>query len=111
AFIADLVGTGHLGEARAARIADAAVTRAYRERVPPALILGIMLTENDVFKPTARSRVGAVGLMQIMPNVWRPTLGKIFGTDLRDDATNIKYGVFVLRWMHDNVPEELSPGA
>ncbi|MBA3889729.1 MAG: lytic transglycosylase domain-containing protein [Gemmatimonadaceae bacterium] len=111
AFVQDLVGTGRVTEARATRIADAAVTRAYRERVPPALILGIMLTENDLFKPTARSKVGAVGLMQIMPNVWRPTLGKIFGTDLRDDATNIKYGVFVLRWMHDGVPGELGPGA
>lgn len=111
AFVQDLLATGHLTPVRAARIADAAVTRAYRERVPPALILGILLTENDVFKPTARSRVGAVGLMQIMPKVWRPTLGKVFGTDLRDDATNVKYGVFVLRWMHDGVPEQLGPGA
>lgn len=111
AFARDLLGTGRMTEARATKIADAAVTRAYRERVPPALILGIMLTENDLFKPTARSRVGAVGLMQIMPNVWRPTLGKIFGTDLRDDATNVKYGVFVLRWMHDGIPGELGPGA
>ena len=111
AFVEDLVGTGRMSRARAVTIADAAVTRAYRERVPPALILGIMLTENDAFKPTARSRVGAVGLMQIMPRVWRPTLGKIFGTDLRDDATNVKYGVFVLRWMHDGVPEQLGPSA
>ena len=111
AFVEDLVGTGRLSRTRATRIADAAVTRAYRERVPPALILGVMLTENDAFKPTARSRVGAVGLMQIMPKVWKPTLGRIFGHDLKDDATNVKYGVFVLRWMHDGVPAELSPGA
>lgn len=111
AFADDLMGTGHLSRARAETIAEVAVTRAYRERVPPALILGVMLTENDAFKPTARSRVGAVGLMQIMPKVWRPTLGKHFGTDLRDDATNVKYGVFVLSWMHDGVPEELSPAA
>lgn len=111
AFAGDLMGTGHLSRARATTIADVAVTRAYRERVPPALILGVMLTENDAFKPTARSKVGAVGLMQIMPNVWRPTLGKIFGTNLRDDATNVKYGVFVLRWMHDGVPELLGPSA
>lgn len=111
AFARDLVATGHMSMARATRIADAAVTRAYRERVPPALILGIMLTENDLFKPTARSSVGAVGLMQIMPNVWRPTLGKIFGTDLRDDATNVKYGVFILRWVHDGIPDELGPRA
>lgn len=111
AFVQDLMKTGHMKRARAVTIADAAVTRAYRERVPPALILGIMMTENDLFKPTARSSVGAVGLMQIMPNVWRPTLGKVFGTDLRDDATNVKYGVFVLRWIHDRVPEQLSPAS
>lgn len=111
AFVADLVRTGRLSMERATRIAETAVTRAYRERIPPALILGVMMTENDAFKPRARSRVGAVGLMQIMPKVWRPTLGKIFGTDLSDDATNLKYGVFILRWMHDGVPEELGPGA
>lgn len=111
AFAADLMRTGRLTVARATRIAETAVTRAYRERIPPALILGVMLTENDAFKPRARSRVGAVGLMQIMPKVWRPTLGRIFGTDLSDDATNVKYGVFILRWMHDGVPEEMSPSA
>ena len=111
AFTADLLRTGRISAERAERIAETAVTRAYRERIPPALILGVMLTENDAFKPRARSRAGAVGLMQIMPRVWRPTLGKIFGTDLRDDATNVKYGVFILRWMHDGVPDELSPAA
>ena len=111
AFVADLMQTGRLTSSRAERIAEAAVTRAYRERIPPALVLGVMLTENDAFKPRARSRVGAVGLMQIMPKVWRPTLGKVFGTDLSDDATNVKYGVFILRWMHDGVPEEMSPAA
>lgn len=111
AFAADLLRTGRLTRERADRIAATAVTRAYRERIPPALILGVLLTENDAFKPRARSRAGAVGLMQIMPRVWRPTLGKVFGTDLSDDATNVKYGVFILRWMHDGVPEELGPAA
>jgi hypothetical protein len=111
AFAQDLLRTGRITARRAGRIAEAAVTRAYRERLPPALILGVMLTENDAFKPRARSKVGAVGLMQIMPKVWRPTLGKVFGTDLSDDATNVKYGVFILRWMHDGVPDELGPSA
>lgn len=111
AFMNDLLRTGRLSKARALRIADAAVTRAYRERIPPALVLGVMLTENDAFKPSARSKVGAIGLMQIMPKAWRPTLGPIFGRDLKDDATNVKYGVFILRWMHDGVPNQLSAAA
>lgn len=111
AFTADLLRTGRISAERAERIAETAVTRAYRERLPPALVLGVMLTENDAFKPRARSRAGAVGLMQIMPRIWRPTLGDHFGTDLRDDATNVKYGVFILRWMHDGVPDQLSPAA
>lgn len=97
AFVTDLLGTGKLTPERASRIADAAVRQAYTERVPPALVLGVMLTENDEFKPTARSKVGAVGLMQIMPKQWRTrTLRERFGTNLRDDATNVKYGVFIL---------------
>jgi len=111
AFVRDLMRTGHLKEPRARKIADAAVTRAYRERIPPALVLGVMLTENDAFKPSARSKVGAIGLMQIMPKVWRPTLGEVFGRDLKDDATNVKYGVFILRWSHDGVPGQLNPTA
>jgi hypothetical protein len=107
AFAADLVRTGKVGSERAARIADAAVRQAYAERVPPALVLGVMMLENDEFKPKARSKVGAVGLMQIMPTVWRPTLGKKFGRNLHDDATNVKYGVFILGHLARQQPGEM----
>jgi hypothetical protein len=107
AFTADLLRTGKLSQARAARIADAAVRQAYTERVPPALVLGVMMLENDEFKPSAKSKVGAVGLMQIMPAVWRPTLGRKFGRDLSDDATNVKYGVFILGHLARAVPDEM----
>lgn len=109
AFASDLLATGKLTPIRATRIADAAVRQAYRDRIPPALVLGVMLAENDDFKPTGRSRVGAVGLMQIMPRIWRPTLGRKFGTDLKDDATNVRYGVFILRVMHDEAGKALEP--
>ena len=107
AFAADLLRTGKLSATRASRIADAAVRQAYAERVPPALVLGVMLLENDEFKPRARSKVGAVGLMQIMPAVWRPTLGRKFGRDLHDDATNVRYGVFILGHLAREVPDEM----
>jgi len=106
AFAADLLRTGKLSPERANRIADAAVRSAYAERVPPALVLGVMMLENDEFKPRARSKVGAVGLMQVMPAVWRPTLGRRFGRDLHDDATNVRYGVFILGHLARQQPGE-----
>jgi soluble lytic murein transglycosylase-like protein len=96
AFAMDLMGTGKVGVARALALADVAVREAYRRQVPPALVLGVMLTENDEVKSTARSPQGAVGLMQIHPRPWRPALGKLFGMNLRNDTTNLRYGIFIL---------------
>jgi hypothetical protein len=111
AFAQDLLATGRLSSARAWRIADAAVRQAYALQIPPALVLGVMLTENTTLKPTARSNVGALGLMQIMPRLWKPVLGRRYGRDLRDDATNVRYGIYILRYMHNRVPRYLGPDA
>ena len=98
-FMRDLLRTGKVNESRAWRLADVAVSEAYRRRLPPALVLGVMLTENDELKSTARSRVGAVGLMQIHARSWRSALGRMFGTNLRNDTTNLRYGVYILSYM------------
>jgi soluble lytic murein transglycosylase-like protein len=95
----DLVRTGRVGPDRARSLADVAVREAYTRKIPPALVLGVMMTENDTFKSTARSNVGAVGLMQIMPRIWTSTLGRKFGTNLRADSTNLKYGIWILGWL------------
>jgi soluble lytic murein transglycosylase-like protein len=95
AFVTDLLRTGKVTSARAWEIADVAVREAYRRRVPPALVLGVMLTENDELKSTARSRVGAIGLMQVHPRPWK-NLRKLFGSNLKTDSTNLKYGIFIL---------------
>jgi hypothetical protein len=97
AFAADLRRTGNIGTERADSIARVAVREAYHRRIPPALVLGVMLTENDAFKPSARSKVGAMGLMQIMPRMWTPNLGPILGRNLKDDETNLRYGVYILK--------------
>lgn len=97
AFATDLRETGNIGTDRADSIARVAVREAYHRRIPPALVLGVMLTENDQFKPSARSRVGALGLMQIMPRMWTPNLGPILGRNLKDDETNLRYGVYILK--------------
>lgn len=97
AFAEDLMRTGAVTEVRADSLADAAVREAYVRRVPPALVLGVMLTENDELKSNARSKVGAIGLMQIHPRPWR-SLRERFGSNLRDDRTNLKYGVYILSY-------------
>jgi hypothetical protein len=96
AFAEDLLATGAVDEERADELASYAVREAYVRRVPPALVLGVMLTENRGLASSARSNVGAVGLMQIHAPAWKRSLGKLFGTNLRDDETNLRYGVFIL---------------
>jgi hypothetical protein len=96
AFASDLVNTGRVDTARADSLATFAVREAYKQRIPPALVFGVLMTENATFKSKAKSNVGAVGLMQVYPKYWVPTLGKKFGRDLRNDETNLRYGVHIL---------------
>jgi hypothetical protein len=97
AFAADLVRTGRMSRARADSIATYAVREGHIRGIPPALIFGLMLTENATFVSRATSNVGAIGLMQIYPKYWVKPLGKQFGTDLQRDETNIKYGVYIMQ--------------
>ena len=110
AFAADLRGTGKIDGYRADSIAAVAVREAYHRRIPPALVLGVMLTENDRFKSHARSNVGALGLMQIMPRMWTPNLGPILGKNLRDDETNVRYGVYILKHFAKRTADSLDAG-
>ena len=110
AFAADLRGTGRIDGDRVDSIARVAVREAYHRRIPPALVLGVMLTENDRFKSHARSKVGALGLMQVMPRLWTPNLGPILGKDLRDDETNVRYGVYILKHFAKATSDTLDAG-
>jgi soluble lytic murein transglycosylase-like protein len=103
-FAMDLLRTGKLNLERARSLADVAVREAYTRKIPPALVLGVMLTENDELKSSARSRVGAVGLMQVHPSPWRNLRHK-FGANVRTDSTNLKYGVFILGWVAGKASE------
>jgi hypothetical protein len=98
-FMRDLLRTGKVKESRAWSLADVAVREAYKRRLPPALVLGVMLTENDELKSSARSSVGAVGLMQVHGSAWRRALGRMFGTNLHNDTTNLRYGIYILGYM------------
>jgi len=98
AFVDDLLRTGKVHSDRAWEIADIAVREAYTRRVPPALVLGVMLTENDELKSSARSSVGAVGLMQVYQRPWQG-LRRLFGSNLHSDSTNLKYGIYILGFL------------
>jgi hypothetical protein len=115
AFASDLVHTGRVDSARADTIAFYAVREAYIRGIPPAVIFGVMLTENAVFASNATSNVGAVGLMQVYPKVWLKELSSKFGKDLKTDSTNLKYGTFILsRYINAKgkpaVPGDVSKG-
>lgn len=95
-FAASLVKTGRMTQARADSISYYAVRESYRYGIPPAVVFGVMLTENAMFVSSAMSNVGAVGLMQVYPKIWLKELRHKFGSDLASDSTNIKYGIYIL---------------
>jgi hypothetical protein len=96
-FFEDVMRLKQVDSARADSIAHFAVREAYRRGISPAIIFGVMLTENSRFISNATSNVGAVGLMQVYPKIWlTKEMTKLFGKDLATDSTNVKYGVFIL---------------
>jgi hypothetical protein len=71
------------------------VEESYRRGVDPAMVTAILLVESGG-KPTARSPVGARGLMQVMPlwaGKWRGC-----GVDLYDITDNLCNGTSILAW-------------
>lgn len=77
------------------RIADALVEQGEREHIDPALLIGVLLTEDATLDPHARSSVGARGLMQVMPlhsGKWG-----CGSKDLFDVESNICHGVQILK--------------
>lgn len=78
----------------ATRIAVALVRESHRTGLDTRLLLAVLLVENPWLDPAARSSVGAVGLMQVMPfhaGGWRCD-----GTDLTDPEVNICHGARIL---------------
>lgn len=71
-----------------------------RYAIDPYLVAGLIRQES-VFNPTAISRVGARGLMQLMPTTARQVarrqgIGQVTAADLYNPVMNIKLGVFYL---------------
>lgn len=77
------------------RVARAVVREAERHRIEPALLTGVLLVENVRLDTTVRSRVGATGLMQVMPfHAGRYGCG---GRNLRELDANVCHGARILR--------------
>jgi len=79
----------------ARRIASAIVVQGGKKNIDPALLVGVLLTEDAKLDPNAKSSVGARGLMQVMPF----HAGKWAGctsTDLFAIDSNICHGVSIL---------------
>lgn len=86
-----------MSSATAQVVASVAVVEADRQRIPPALVFGVMQQESQ-FNPLARSSKGALGLMQVMPSAWlTPALVQQYGHDLTNPLTNVRFGVHALR--------------
>ena len=111
AFAADLVKTGRMDQARADSIAFYAVRESYLNGVPPAVVFGVMLTENALFVSGAMSNVGAVGLMQVYPKIWLKALSNKFGKDVATDSTNLKYGIYILSQYIKSDSGKVTPSA
>ncbi len=79
----------------ARRIASAIVVQGGKKNIDPALLVGVLVTEDAKLDPKAKSSVGARGLMQVMPF----HAGKWAGctsTDLFAIDSNICHGVSIL---------------
>jgi soluble lytic murein transglycosylase-like protein len=79
----------------ARKIASAIVVQGGKKHIDPALLVGVVLTEDAKLDPQAKSFVGARGLMQVMPF----HAGKWAGcpsTDLFAIDNNICHGVSIL---------------
>lgn len=76
---------------------------ARRHEVDAALIKAVIRTES-YFNPNATSRVGASGLMQLMPQ----TAAKYGVTDLYSPRQNIEAGVKHLKYLLQRYPDQLA---
>ncbi|HEX6559439.1 MAG TPA: lytic transglycosylase domain-containing protein, partial [Longimicrobiales bacterium] len=89
----------------ARRISWPLVQEAQRRGVDPATVAAVLLVESEG-NPTARSSVGARGLMQVMPGwagQWRGC-----GRDLYDIEDNLCNGTSILAWYLESHGDERS---
>lgn len=77
------------------RVADALVHEGHKQNINPELLVGVLLTEDPELNPSARSHVGATGLMQVMP--FHGGKWGCGSNDLYNIESNICHGVKILK--------------
>jgi soluble lytic murein transglycosylase-like protein len=94
-LVARLLTANGATRERALPAAAAIVKYARLHALDPLLVVGVIGAENASLKPRARSRVGARGVMQVMPS-WRRDI-RDCGDDLRLIHVNVCFGTRILR--------------
>lgn len=84
------------------RIAGVLVDEGKRRNIDPALLVGVLLTEDATLDTMARSNVGARGLMQVMPE-HRGKWG-CGSSNLFDIQSNICHGASILQDIMQKAP-------
>ena len=89
---------------------DAVRAHAARNDLDAALVAAVIYEESR-FRPAARSKVGAIGLMQLLPVTAQTIADRTGGTsfrveDLYDPDVNIRYGSWYLRHLLDKYGDE-----
>lgn len=80
---------------------DLIYKEAVKNDIDPALVAAVVHQESQ-FKPTAKSPVGALGLMQLMPRT-----GKWMGAkNLLDPQQNVKAGVKYLKYLQERFGDD-----
>lgn len=87
------------------RYAEPAVRYAEANRLDPLLLIAVMRVESR-FDPGARSREGAMGLMQLMPETARWAAGQmklphVDAEELTDPELNLAIGAWYLASLYD----------
>ena len=86
------------------RIAGIIVDQGKRRNIDPALLVGVLLTEDNTLDTMARSSVGARGLMQVMPEhsgKWGCQSSNLFSIE-----SNICHGASILQDVIRNAPNK-----
>jgi len=79
-------------------------------RLDPALLAAVIYAESK-FDPSAESRAGAIGLMQLLPDTAKGIAVRTGGrrfvvADLYDPELNVRYGSWYLRHLLDRYDDE-----
>ena len=87
------------------RYAGIVRTHAHNYRLDPALLAAVIAVESR-FRPHVRSRAGAIGLMQLLPDTAKGIAARTGGSkfsvaDLDTPEINVRYGSWYLRHLLD----------